>query len=644
MAQMMASLQNYAQKAGLHLRMWQRLPAVHIFLRGLGHFAGGFLLSAADLGGYYLPLSMGWLLACRGWGAVLAALGGCLGYFVFWGTACQQAYFWLVMALPVSLLLGDRRISNRVPWLIPTQAGFLVAAGGVLFQILLDTNEPVLVYLLQVGLALGSTRLFTQVLQGRNPILDWLAGAIWVLSLCQIAPTPYLNPGIFAAGLLSCTGAFPAAALSGLALDLGRACPVPMTAVLTLGYLVRFFPRCPKGVCAGMLGIVYAGMMVLCNVWYPYPLPALVLGGIVGSLLPLSKNAYHRRGETGVAQVRLEMASGVLSQTRQLLMDVNPPDIDEDALVARAADRACSHCNYRKACKDSRRIGQLSGMLLHKSLLSSQELPITCRKSGRFLSELHRAQEQLRAIRADRERQAEYRSAVVQQYRFLSEFLQDLSDNLAKRPQQVTRQYTPLVSVFGNRPEADNGDRCLYFAGTGSKYYVLLCDGMGTGMGAVREGKAAGQILQQLLGAGFPAQYALRSLNSLCALRDRAGAVTIDLAEILLESGKVTLYKWGAAPSYLISKEGAERIGQAGPPPGICVDGARESIERLSLRQGQWLVLVSDGVDSAQALVCCMEGSALPVSELATRILHGGHTLHDDDATVAIIRLSKPQT
>ena len=637
---MMTTFQTLAQKAGVRVRTWGLKPEVHLTLQALGYLGGGFLFSAARLADNYLPLSMAFLLCCRGYGALLAASGALLGYFLFWGSACQQGYFWIILALPVALLLADRRILQQMPLLLCTTAGAIVAASGVIFQQLGLESGSIGIYILRIGLALGATRLAGLVMQGRNPMLDWMAGAFGVLALCRIAPSPWVNPGFFAAGLLSCSGAFPGAVLAGLALDLGQVCPVPMTAVMALGYLVRFLPRCGRGLRVGALGFVYVAVMQLLDLYYPQPLPALVLGGLVGALLPLPGNVQHRRGETGVAQVRLEMAAGVLSQTRQLLMDVQLPEVDEDGLMHRAAERACAGCAYRKTCKDARRISRLPGLLLHKTLLSPQELPIVCRRSGRYLAELHRAQEQLRSIRADRERQREYRTALVQQYRFLSEFLQDVSDTLGRRTETVTRQYTPQVSVFGNRPEADNGDRCAYFAGTGSKYYVLLCDGMGTGMGAVREGQAAVQILSRLLGAGFPAQHALRSLNSLCALRDRAGAVTVDLAEICLDTGRVTLYKWGAAPSYFLTREGAERIGQPGPPPGLAVEGTKEETEQFSLKRGQWLILASDGVDSTEALACCRASKGESVEELATRILHSGQTDCADDATLAIIRLS----
>ena len=639
---MMTTLQSLAQKAGVRVRTWGLKPEVHLLVEALGYISGGFFLSAAQLSGEYLPLSMAFLLACRGYGALLAASGSLLGYLTFWGTACQQAYFWIVLALPVALLLADRRILQQMPLLLCTTAAAIVAASGVAFQQLGLESGSVGIYLLRIALALGATRLLGLVMQGRNPMLDWMAGALGVLALCQAAPTPWLNPGFFAAGMIACSGAFPGAVLAGLALDLGQVCPVPMTAVMALGYLVRFLPRCSRGLRVGALGFVYISVMLLLDMYYPQPLPALVLGGLVGVFLPLPGNTQHRRGETGVAQVRLEMAAGVLSQTRQLLMEVQLPDVDEDGLMHRAAERACAGCAYRKTCKDARRISRLPGLLLHKNLLSPQELPIVCRRSGRYLAELHRAQEQLRSIRADRERQKEYRTALTQQYRFLSDFLQDVSDSLGRRTESVTRQYTPEISVFGNRPEADNGDRCAYFAGTGSKYYVLLCDGMGTGMGAVREGQAAVQILSRLLGAGFPAQHALRSLNSLCALRDRAGAVTVDLAEIYLDTGRVTLYKWGAAPSYFLTREGAERIGQPGPPPGLSLEGTKEETEHFSLKRGQWLILASDGVDSTEALACCRACKEESVAELATRILHSGQTDSTDDATVVIIRLSDP--
>ena len=208
---MMTTLQAYAQKAGIRVRTWGLKPEVHLVLRALGYFCGGLVFSAARLAGDYLPLSMAFVLCCRGYGALLAASGALLGYLLFWGSACQQGYFWIILALPAALLLADRRIVQKMPWLLSTIAAAIVAAAGVVFQQLGLEAGGIGIYLLRVALALAATRLCGLVMQGRNPMLDWIAGAFGVLALCQVAPSPWLNPGFFVAGLIVCSGSFPAA-------------------------------------------------------------------------------------------------------------------------------------------------------------------------------------------------------------------------------------------------------------------------------------------------------------------------------------------------------------------------------------------------------------------------------------------------
>ena len=636
----MISIESYVRQGRNSLRRLALDPRVHIFARSGAYVLAGFFLSAGSLAHGILPLAMSLVFACTGWSAVLVAAGSCLGYWVFWGIAGYQGMAWTLIAMSVSILLRDRRLCRSAPLLLPAVSSLIVAVSGVLFQTMDLDMAAIPLYLLRVVMAFGVTWLFMLVMQGRNPILDWLASGVAVLALAQIVPIPYLGLGYIAAGMLLSAASFPAAALAGLALDLAQVTEVPMTAVLALGYLVRLLPRYPRWLGRIVPGTVYLLVMSLSGHFDLQPLPGLVIGGIAGGFLPGPVKANHRRGETGAAQVRLELAAGVLAQAEQVLLETKQAPVDEQALILRAAERACGSCPYRKACKDSKRIGQTPGLVLSKPLLSAEELPIVCRKSGRFLAELHRSQEQLRSIHADRERQREYRSAVIQQYRFMAEFLQDLSDQLARRVPQPVVYFSPQVSVFSNRPEGENGDRCYRFAGVGGNYYVLLCDGMGTGLGAVQEGKQAGTILRRLLCAGYPAEHALRSLNSLCALRDRAGAVTVDLVQIQLNTGKVSLFKWGAAPSFLMTAVGAERIGAPSPPPGLSVMDCREQTEKFSLRRGQTLVLVSDGIDQEEALTCCTDYGSESQGDLAVRLLNCCDPDTADDATVVMLRLT----
>ena len=641
---MITSLQSYLRKVKHYFRRLALNPQFHRATQVACFFLAGFVFSAAGLGNYCTSLAVGVVCALGMWPGILAALGGMLGYWVFWQQAGYIGIFSIIFTLPFALCLGDRKTTRQTPLLLPMTAGLIVAATGVAFQLLFQDMTPIPIYLLRIALAIGSSLLFTKILQGRNAILDWLGLGLLVLSLAQIAPFSYFGLGFLAAGFLCGGATFPAAAMAGLALDLAQITHIPMTAVLTLGYLARFLPRAPKWLPVLAIGLAFGNLMLLSGNWDLHPLPALMVGSLLGVYLPIPKKFAHRRGETGVAQVRLELAAGVLSQTEDLLQEISCTPIDEASLMIRAAERACGGCAYRKNCRDIHRLQQTPAETLHKPLLSTEELPFLCRKPGRFLAELHHSQEQLRAIRADRQRQQEYRIAVIQQYGFLSEFLQEVADQLPRRTENVGKQFTPEVTVCGNRYRQDNGDQCRHFAGVGAKYYVLICDGMGTGLGAVQEGKTAASLLQKMLCAGYPAEHALRSLNSLCALRDRAGAVTVDLAEILLDRGKVHLYKWGAPPSYLVTPYGAERLGTATPPPGISVLDFPEQVEHLSLRKGEWLVMVSDGVGQREAFRCCMEMGDGSPKELATTILSFGNLLSkSDDATVAILRLNPPQ-
>lgn len=634
----MISLHPLVRKGKYTLRRWIMDPRVHTALRAIGYVLAGFLLSAASLGNVPLPLALGLVAACDRWQALLAAVGGALGYLLFWGEAAYVCQIWLILGLAAAVLAGNGK--RTMEFLMPAVVGLVTAACGVLFQLLDEDAPSVLLYFVQVALAAGSCWLFARVQRGRHPVLDWITCGLGVLALAQIVPIPYVGLGYIAAGILVNSSAFPAAALAGLALDLAQVTSVPMTAVTACACFMRLLPRYPKWLCAFAPCTVYITFMGISGQWDLYPLPGLLIGSVVGVFLPGPARTSYRRGETGVAQVRLEMAAGVLSQTRQLLLEAREAAVDEDALVVRAAERACSSCPFRKTCKDSKRLAMLSGVLLHKPLLNAEELPISCRKSGRFLAELHRSQEQLCSILSDRERQREYRAALMQQYGFLSEFLRGLSDQLARKHATPPQVYAPQIYCCGNRPEWKNGDRCLRFPGVGCRYYVILCDGMGTGSGAVQEGKAAGEMLRRLLSAGYPAEHALKSLNSLCALRERAGAVTVDMLELQLDSGKATLYKWGAAPSYLVSAVGAEKIGTAGPPPGISVTDGEELTIPITLRRGQTVLLVSDGIPEEEALRCCAEHRTAQPEELADRLLSCAHMGGEDDATVIAVRLT----
>ena len=114
----------------------------------------------------------------------------------------------------------------------------------------------------------------------------------------------------------------------------------------------------------------------------------------------------------------------------------------------------------------------------------------------------------------------------------------------------------------------------------------------------------------------------------------------MDLVELMLDTGKATVYKWGAAPSYVLSRGEIVRIGTATPPPGLSVTDGRETVEKLSLRRGETLVLLSDGAGGEDSLRGVWLDAGTTVGELAAEILQSSLLVQTDDATVAVIRLS----
>jgi stage II sporulation protein E len=255
--------------------------------------------------------------------------------------------------------------------------------------------------------------------------------------------------------------------------------------------------------------------------------------------------------------------------------------------------------------------------------------------------EIRRTQEQYRLLRGDRDRRREYRSAVSQQYLFLSAYLEQLSQELSQKPNRFTARFSPEVAWKSRSREAENGDAFRHFSGPGCCHYLLLCDGMGTGWAAAREARTAVDLLQRLLCAGFPAEQALESMNSLLILRGRAGAVTVDLARIRLDTGEASLYKWGASPSWVARGGMVEKIGTAGPPPGLDLSRGMEKAVRLSLKRGETLILASDGLDGEGIQSRAGTWQKAAAGELAAYLLEAGAEKSADDATVAVVRLHR---
>ena len=157
------------------------------------------------------------------------------------------------------------------------------------------------------------------------------------------------------------------------------------------------------------------------------------------------------------------------------------------------------------------------------------------------------------------------------------------------------------------------------------------------------------RLLRQFLKAGIQPKAALKTLNTALTLhcQEGGGFTTIDLLALDRRSGAATLYKYGAAASYVRKGGTALRLDAGSLPAGL--QDARQPPEATSvqLEPGSVLVMVRDGVTGGdgeawlRTLLLGWEGS--DSQELAQLILaesrrHGG--LRDDCAAL-VLRLEK---
>lgn len=610
--------------------------------RILGSALAGFALSAAALADRAMPVALGLLCAAPpGWDAVAIALGGCAGYWLFWREG--QGLVWMGLGLLAVTLAGNSNAARQQKLLLPAVASLVVSSSGVGFLLWMLDDTAVAVYLLRVLLGAVCTAVFRQWRSDPTGAAGWLARCLGTLALAQIAPAGFLNLGFAAAGFFGVRGSFPAAAMAGLGLDLSGITPVTMTGVLCLSFCLRLIPWLTPPLRWMGPGLVYGVVSALSGHRSLLPLPALLLGGALGEYLPgntLTGNVLRRKGHTGIAQVRLEQAANTLDALQRMLLRGTEPELDKSSLMRQAAEGACDTCPERKNCKARSVLPLLPTDILERPGLQSTDLPPGCKKTARLLAQLRQGQEQLRRIKANRAAQRSYRAALLDQTAFLERLVRSLGDDLATlRPARIPRFRLDL-GICRRSLEDLCGDSVVTFSGPGGKDYVLLCDGMGTGEEARKAGLDTVSLLRQYLQTGFTPAEALRSFNSLCALTGTGGWSTVDLLEVDLVTGSAALYKWGAWPSYLISGGQLKKIGTAGPPPGLS-QLARESVDRLSLVEGEVLIMLSDGAGEEGLLRHQWTGHRASAEQIAAELLELGAQRYDD-ATVAVVRLVPP--
>ena len=580
-------------------------PGVRLVGEGVLYCGGALVISAIGWRNVPLPVSAVLAAISPGWRSLAAALGAGLGYRLLWPG--KGGLVWTALAYLFGLLL---RLGEKTDF-------FPLAAGSVMIPALTGTllRLPMAVWAIQSMTALGATGLFCLLKESREPLVFWAVGALGVRGLASMGGLPL---AAFLAGL-GC-GCVPGAVLLGLALETSGM--AGMTAGMCMVYLLR---TAPVPIRWRELGAPAAGClagMALGNSWEPWVFLGVSTGGIFASWVPAL------RQPTGGTRVQLEQAAQALARMQRALLELpgESPDLQDG--VEKLRQEACEDCPRGENCR------QKSEMDVTPF---RNPLAFSCPRTGRVLREARRVREQMRLVQMQHRRLEEYRMALAQQYGMLSRYLQRVADRLPFGGRGTRLRYRAAVSVRSQVKGRVDGDRCAAFPGIGARFYVLLCDGMGTGTGAAVEAGAALKLLRQMLTAGLPPRYAMGSLNSQLVLMGQSGYVTADLAEVRLDTGRASLYKWGAAPSWLLRGKRWEKLGESSTPPGRTLSESAERVTRLSLCRGETLVMASDGVAFGQTIPA--QESIRSTGELAEALLKTYCTQGEDDATLAVIRL-----
>ncbi len=177
----------------------------------------------------------------------------------------------------------------------------------------------------------------------------------------------------------------------------------------------------------------------------------------------------------------------------------------------------------------------------------------------------------------------------------------EISDNGSAR--LVLAEAEPLavsvgIAAMKKQGERVSGDKGTYFKTDSGVLCVILSDGMGCGEDAAKESGEVIGILERFLRSGMDPAIAMKTLNSVMLLKngEHWGFATVDLMCVNLFTGETCFYKYGAAPSYVMSGKSIRRIKGESLAPGLCGAGVAPDVVRMRLKPGNTAIVASDGV------------------------------------------------
>lgn len=213
------------------------------------------------------------------------------------------------------------------------------------------------------------------------------------------------------------------------------------------------------------------------------------------------------------------------------------------------------------------------------------------------------------------------------------------------------QQYSHSINASeGEEQNRFCGDTVSEFESFSDCYYSLISDGMGAGREAAFTSHICSMFLEKMISAGNRCETSIKLLNSFMSERDGRArsecSATVDLLELDLLSGAMSVIKSGAAPTYIKRGGNCFKLQAKTAPLGI-IDTPDAQRLHFSAEEGDLIIMVSDGVTQSRE-DCVWLVSMLTSewcednSEMARRIAERARAEgSDDDISVAIVKISK---
>lgn len=305
-----------------------------------------------------------------------------------------------------------------------------------------------------------------------------------------------------------------------------------------------------------------------------------------------------------VASAVCDLADGVTVNQDKIVEN-------KEEIFDRVKFRVCKDCslceNCKKQEKNRKNMEEIWQTMEKDGFCDLSNMPIgfgqICLRAERFLNEFSHIYELYKQNTLSCGAAKSSRYIMARQYSEISNAIELLSKEIEAgetEHDENNRIISPKVTIRSEPKDgwSVSGDSVIYFE-KGNKFFVILCDGMGSGDDAMHQSRLTARLFEKFLKAGFEKETSLRMINSALALKaDQESFSTVDILEINTETGDCEFLKIGSAQSFIKKKKEIGVISSKSLPVGILENVDTKPL-KCKVETGDLILMVTDGVSEA---------------------------------------------